>query len=237
MQQTEAIPAHVAIIMDGNGRWAKQRGLSRSMGHRQGAKAVEEITRHCQKIGVRILTLFAFSTENWSRPRQEVEAIMDIFRDYLGQCEKQKNDRVRMRFIGDRTPLASDIVRRMDALEEATQDNRDMSVNIAINYGGRDEIVHATRRLASLVADGSIDADAIDHVVFAGELYTAGQPDPDLIIRPSGEMRLSNFLLWQCAYSEFVFMDVLWPDFTAAHLDKAIAEFSERSRRFGGVLK
>lgn len=235
MQQTLGMPAHIAIIMDGNGRWAKQRGLSRSMGHREGAKTVETITRHCLKLGVKCLTLFAFSTENWSRPKAEVDAIMDLLRDYLTQCEQQQNRDVKTRFIGDRKALAPDLVRRMDALEAATAKNTGMNLNLAINYGGRDEIVTAARRLACLAAKGEIDIEDIDENMFADGLYTAGQPYPDMIIRPSGEQRLSNFLLWQCAYSEFVYMDKLWPDFSPTDLDAAIAEYNGRDRRYGGL--
>jgi undecaprenyl diphosphate synthase len=235
MQQTSGMPAHIAIIMDGNGRWAKQRGLARSMGHREGAKTVEIITRHCLEIGIGHLTLFAFSTENWSRPKAEVEAIMNLLRDYLTQCEQQQNREVRTRFIGDRAPLAPDLVRRMDALEAATANNTRMNLNIAINYGGRDEILHAARRLACLVAEGKLDPRDIDAALFSQGLYTAGQPDPDMIIRPSGEQRLSNFLLWQCAYAELIYMDKLWPDFTPADLDTAIALYAGRDRRYGGI--
>lgn len=230
------MPRHIAIIMDGNGRWAKQRGLTRSMGHRQGVKTVEKITKYCKSIGLKHLTLYAFSTENWSRPKQEVDSIMDLLREYLNQCDKHPDENVRTRFLGERSQLPADLVQKMDALELRTNSQTEMNLNIAINYGGRDEIIHATRRLARLCADGKMSPDAIDEKLFGDYLYTEQQPDPDMIIRPSGEMRLSNFLLWQSAYAEFFPMnDVLWPDFTPAHLDKAIEQFLTRDRRYGGV--
>lgn len=233
--QTPEMPNHIAIIMDGNGRWAKSRGLSRSAGHREGAKTVERIAEHCRQIGVRYLTLYAFSTENWNRPKEEVDAIFNLLRRYLADIEKRKNDTARMVFLGDRTALAPDIQERMALCERESQNHTGMTLSIAINYGGRDEILRAARKLAERAKDGLLDPAETDEAAFSRELDTAGQPDPDLVIRPSGEMRLSNFLLWQTAYSEFVSMDVLWPDFTTADLDRAIAEYQKRSRRFGGV--
>ena len=233
--QTPETPNHIAIIMDGNGRWAKSRGLSRSAGHREGAKTVERIAEHCRQIGVRYLTLYAFSTENWNRPKEEVGAIFDLLRRYLADIEKRKNDTARMIFLGDRTALAPDIQERMALCERESQNHTGMTLSIAVNYGGRDEILRAARKLAEKAKAGILDPAGIDEAAFSRELDTAGQPDPDLVIRPSGEMRLSNFLPWQTAYSEFVSMDVLWPDFTAADLDRAIAEYHKRSRRFGGI--
>lgn len=233
--QTPEVPRHIAIIMDGNGRWAKSRGLPRSAGHREGAKTVEKIAEHCRRIGVRYLTLYAFSTENWNRPKEEVDAIFGLLRRYLADVEARKNDSARMVFLGDRTPLAPDIQERMALCERESRGHTGMTLSIAINYGGRDEILRAVRKLTQKAAAGSVDPNRLDEAAFSSELDTAGQPDPDLVIRPSGEMRLSNFLLWQCAYAEFVSMDVLWPDFTPADLDRAIAEYWKRSRRFGGI--
>ena len=233
--QTPETPNHIAIIMDGNGRWAKSRGLSRSAGHREGAKTVERIAEHCRQIGVRYLTLYAFSTENWNRPKEEVDAIFDLLRRYLADIEKRKNDTARMIFLGDRTALAPDIQERMALCERESQNHTGMTLSIAVNYGGRDEILRAARKLAEKAKAGILDPAGIDEAAFSRELDTAGQPDPDLVIRPSGEMRLSNFLLWQSAYSELVFMNVLWPDFTPADLDEAILEYHRRNRRFGGV--
>ena len=207
MQQSnggEQIPSHIAIILDGNGRWAKRRGLPRTMGHRQGAKAVEPIIRRCLELGVSSLSLYAFSTENWSRPASEVDAIMNLLRE-------------------------------IESAERESAGRTGMTVNMAINYGGREEIARAARLLAEQVKDGTLSPEEIGEKQVAAALYTAGQPELDLLIRPSGEKRISNFLLWQCAYAEFVFMDILWPDFTPADLDAAIEEYRRRHRRFGGI--
>lgn len=231
------IPRHIGIIMDGNGRWAKKRGLPRQAGHAAGARVFRTITKECEKRGVECLTVYAFSTENWKRPKEEVDAIMNLLRDYLKESLKDfKKENIRTRFIGDFAPLAQDIRDLMAEAEESTAHKTGMTLNIAINYGGRLELVQAARQLAQDVQEGRLSPDKIDEAAINERLYTAGQPDPDLILRPSGEYRLSNFLIWQSAYAEYVFMDdILWPDFSAADLDRAIAEYSRRHRRFGGV--
>lgn len=234
-QADSNIPRHIALILDGNGRWAKRRGLPRTEGHRQGAVRVREIVKACKERGIEYVTLYAFSTENWKRPQEEVDAIMNLLRSYLDEAEKYSAQNVRVKFLGDRTRLAEDISERMTRAEEESSNCTGMTLNIAINYGGREEITRAVRSLAKRAASGELDPDEISQENVSDELYTAGQPDPDLMIRPSGEERLSNYLLWQCAYAEFVFMDVLWPDFTEKELDKAIEIYGRRNRRFGGV--
>ena len=238
MQQSnggEQIPSHLAIILDGNGRWAKRRGLPRTMGHRQGAKAVEPIIRRCLELGVSSLSLYAFSTENWSRPASEVDAIMNLLREMLHSADQYRRENVRLRVIGDRSALAPDLLREIESAERESAGRTGMTVNMAINYGGREEIARAARLLAEQVKDGTLSPEEIGEKQVAAALYTAGQPELDLLIRPSGEKRISNFLLWQCAYAEFVFMDILWPDFTPADLDAAIEEYRRRHRRFGGI--
>lgn len=229
------VPAHIAIIMDGNGRWAKQRGLPRNAGHKQGAKVFQNICDYCRKIGVKYVTAYAFSTENWKRPQNEVNAIMELLRSYLKEASKQTRKDARLLFLGDRTPLADDLQRLMEKVERESANNTGITICIALNYGGRAEIVNSARELARMAAQGKLDPDSIDESLFESYLYTGGIPDPDLLIRPSGELRLSNFLLWQLAYTEFVFQDVLWPDFTTAHLDQAIDQYTKRNRRFGGI--
>jgi undecaprenyl diphosphate synthase len=229
-------PQHVAIIMDGNGRWAKARGLPRVAGHRRGADAVRRVVRGAGELGIPVLTLFAFSTENWTRPADEVADLMGLLRHYLrSELDELRKNGARLRVIGNREGLAADIVRDIADAEDMTAGNARIDVNICINYGSRDEILRATRRLAQRVAAGEISADGIDQKSFERELLTAGLPDPDLLIRTSGEQRISNFLLWQCAYSELVFVDTLWPDFGKEHLEQAIVEFRRRERRYGGV--
>ena len=230
-----SVPQHIAIIMDGNGRWAKQRGLPRNAGHRQGAKVFETICDYCQKIGVKYVTAYAFSTENWKRPQNEVDAIMDLLRSYLKEAAKQVKRNDCLRFLGDRTPLAPDVQELIEQAERESAANTGITVCIALNYGGRAEIVHSARALAEKAAKGQLDPARIDEGMLAENLYSGGIPDPDLMIRPSGEKRLSNFLLWQLAYAEFVCLDVLWPDFTPADLDEAIRQFQLRNRRFGGI--
>ncbi|HCU33774.1 MAG TPA: isoprenyl transferase [Ruminococcaceae bacterium] len=229
------VPAHIAIIMDGNGRWAKRRGLPRNAGHKQGAKVFQNICDYCRKIGVKYVTAYAFSTENWKRPQNEVNAIMELLRSYLKEASKQTRKDARLLFLGDRTPLADDLQRLMENVERESANNTGITICIALNYGGRAEIVSSARELARMAAQGKLDPDSIDESLFESYLYTSGIPDPDLLIRPSGELRLSNFLLWQLAYTEFVFQDVLWPDFTTAHLDQAIDQYTKRNRRFGGI--
>ncbi|MBL0898455.1 MAG: isoprenyl transferase [Reyranella sp.] len=229
-------PIHVAIIMDGNGRWAKARGLPRVAGHRRGADAVRRVVRGAGELGIPVLTLFAFSTENWTRPADEVSDLMGLLRHYLrSELDELRKNGARLRVIGNREGLAADIVRDIADAERVTAANTRIDVNICINYGSRDEIIHAARNLARRVSAGELTADRIDHDSFERELLTAGVPDPDLLIRTSGEQRISNFLLWQCAYAELVFVDTLWPDFGKEHLEQAIAEFRRRERRYGGV--
>ena len=227
---------HIGIIMDGNGRWAQKRGLPRSAGHKQGARTFREIVRYCRSIGIRYLTVYAFSTENWKRPQSEIDAIMNLLRDYLDELERHSDEEQGvLRFIGDMAPLAEDLRQRITDVQERTGGREGITVNIALNYGGRHEIVHAVQQAVSLARQGTLTPEAVDEALVDSLMYTAGQPPVDLIIRPSGEQRISNFLLWQGAYAEFVFMDVLWPDFTPGDLDRAIAEFQRRSRRFGGI--
>ena len=230
------IPRHIGIIMDGNGRWAVKRGLPRKAGHKAGAKAFERVSEYCEKIGVKYLTAYAFSTENWRRPPEEVEAIMDLLREYLKNAEerREKNSKVRMLFLGDRSALAPDLQEKMDRMERESANKTGITICMAINYGGRDEIVSAARRYARDYAEGRATEELTEEQ-FGNYLYSAGISDPDLLIRPGGEQRISNFLLWQCAYAEFYFTDVLWPDFSTAELDKAIAEYQRRDRRFGNV--
>ena len=230
------LPEHIGIIMDGNGRWAQKRGLPRSAGHKQGARTFREIVRYCRSIGIRYLTVYAFSTENWKRPQSEIDAIMNLLRDYLDELERHSDEEQGvLRFIGDMAPLAEDLRQRIADVQERTAGREGITVNIALNYGGRHEIVHAVQQAVSLARQGTLTPEAVDEALVDSLMYTAGQPPVDLIIRPSGEQRISNFLLWQGAYAEFVFMDVLWPDFTPGDLDQAIAEFQRRSRRFGGI--
>ena len=225
------LPTHIAIIMDGNGRWAKKRSLPRTAGHAAGAKNFKDIARYCNKIGLKYLTVYAFSTENWKRPKEEVDNIMKIFKDYLEDAKNFKDENIKVRFIGDRSVLDPDIIRLMKEAEDASADATGLKLNIAINYGGRDEIVHAVK---DIVKSG-ISADDITEQTISEHLYTAGQPDPDFIIRPSGEYRLSNYLIWQSAYAEYWFSDILWPDFKPKDLERAIDDFNKRNRRFGGV--
>lgn len=230
------LPKHIGIIMDGNGRWAKKRGLPRKMGHINGAKAIKAVVRHCQNIGVSCLTIYAFSTENWKRPKEEVDALMKLLRQYLDQADLYVKDNIKVRFIGDLSIFDDDIKEQIKDTEKKCVSNTGMDFCIAINYGGRAEIVHATKEIAKKVASGEIEVENIDEKAIDAELYTAGLPEVDLLIRPSGEYRTSNFLIWQSAYAEFVFMnDILWPDFRPEHLDLAISEFERRNRRFGGI--
>ena len=230
------LPEHIGIIMDGNGRWAQKRGLPRSAGHKQGARTFREVVRYCRSIGIRYLTVYAFSTENWKRPQSEIDAIMNLLRDYLDELERHSDEEQGvLRFIGDMAPLAEDLRQRITDVQERTAGREGITVNIALNYGGRAEIMQAVQQAVSLARQGTLTPEAVDEALVDSLMYTAGQPPVDLIIRPSGEQRISNFLLWQGAYAEFVFMDVLWPDFTPGDLDRAIAEFQRRSRRFGGI--
>ena len=226
----------MAIIMDGNGRWATQRGRPRLFGHHAGARRVRDILESCPAAGVKYLTIFAFSTENWKRTQSEVAGLMKLFRKYiLTEADALKNNGVRVRFIGDRVRLDPKLVEMMDALEARTIENDSVNLTIAINYGGRDEVARATKRLARDVADGRLNVDEIDEETLPRYLDTWVLPDPDLVIRTSGEARISNFLLWQSAYSEYEFVNTLWPDFTAEEFHQLCAAYAKRDRRFGGV--
>ncbi len=228
------IPEHIAIIMDGNGRWAKKRGLSRSYGHSEGAKTLRKIAAHCEKLGVKYLTVYAFSTENWKRPKEEVDALMKLFDDYLNELmSDHKNKNSRILFIGDKSKLSRELVDKMVICEKESANRSGLQLNIAINYGGRQEITNAVKCIAQQVTDGKINISDIDENTINSYMYTSSIPDPDLVIRPSGEIRLSNFLLWQSAYSEFWYNKILWPDFTQSHLEKAISDFNNRDRRYG----
>ncbi len=226
-----ALPEHIAIIMDGNGRWAKKRSLPRTAGHAAGSKNFKDIARYCNKIGLKYLTVYAFSTENWKRPKEEVDNIMKIFKEYLEDAKNFKDENIQVQFIGDRSVLSPEIQRLMKESEDASQNATGLHLNIAINYGGRDEIVTAVKN----IMDSGLKSEDITEQTISEHLYTAGQPDPDFIIRPSGEYRLSNYLIWQAAYSEYWFSDILWPDFKPKDLDKAIEDFNRRNRRFGGI--
>ncbi len=230
-------PRHVALIMDGNGRWAQARGQPRLFGHHAGAKRVREIVRCCPDIGVKYVTIFAFSTENWKRTQSEVAGLMSLFRRYIQrEARDLLAEGVRVRFIGDRVQLDSKLARLMDELELLTSKNEKVHLTIALNYGGRDEVARATRRLAREVAAGRLDPEAVDDETLARYLDTQFLPDPDLVIRTSGEARISNFLLWQSAYAEYEFVDTLWPDFTREIFSDIVKVFAERERRFGAVL-
>lgn len=230
------LPAHVGIIMDGNGRWAKRRGLPRKMGHKVGAETFRTIVRYANRIGLRYMTMYVFSTENWSRPKDEVNAIMDLLRKYLEDVDNYRSENIRIRFLGDLTVFDAKMQAKMAEIEKTSQDNTGLTLNLAVNYGGRSELTSAARQLALDAAAGKIRPEEITEQMLADRLYTKGEPDVDLIIRPSGEYRLSNFLIWQSAYAEYVFMDeILWPDFKPADLDRALEEYQCRNRRFGGV--
>ena len=231
-----ALPVHIGIIMDGNGRWAKKRGLPRKAGHSAGAKTFRKITRYCSDIGIKYLTVYAFSTENWKRPEDEVRSLMKLFKSYLEEALADfKDDSIVVRFIGDKAPFDDDLRNLMIENEESSKGRDGMVLNIAMNYGSRDEIVRAVKNICNNVQSGAVLPENIDEQLISDYLYTSGQPDPDLIIRPSGEYRLSNFLLWQSAYTEFVIMNKLWPDFETSDLDEAIKIYSQRNRRYGGV--
>ncbi len=236
MDQKELLPVHIGVIMDGNGRWAKKRGLPRKMGHRAGAEAFKTIARYANKRGIRFMTMYVFSTENWKRPSDEVASIVELLRNYLNEVERYKDDNIRIRIIGEKSAFDEDIRQKMDRVEINSAHNTGMTLNLAINYGGRDEIVHTARQLASMVKAGALQPEDITEDLFSQNLYAGDEPDVDLIIRPSGEYRLSNFLIWQSAYAEYVFMDeVLWPDFKPAHFEEALREYQKRNRRFGGI--
>ncbi len=233
------LPAHIGIIMDGNGRWAKSRGLPRKMGHIEGAKTFRRIGEYAGDLGIRHISFYAFSTENWARPEDEVNAIMKLFGDYLKEAEDRLQENIekgiRLRFLGDKDALTPELRAAMEYLENATKDMDKVILNLAINYGGQQEILHSVKNIARDVLSGKIKPDEITSDMIQQGLYTAEQPPVDLVIRPSGEQRLSNFLLWQSAYAEFWYSDVLWPDFTERDLDEALRAYEKRNRRFGGV--
>lgn len=230
------LPEHIGIIMDGNGRWAKKRGLPRSAGHAAGAAVFKTITRYCSKIGIKYLTFYAFSTENWKRPHDEVLALMKLFKQYLNDALTNfLDENIKVRFIGDTTAFAPELQKLISETEHVSEKRTGMVLNLAMNYGGRAEITRAAKLLAQDVKDGKIDLQGINDESIKEKLYTSGQPDPDLIIRPSGEKRISNFMLWQCAYSEYIFMDILWPDFKPDDLERALRIYAGRDRRFGGI--
>lgn len=235
-QGERILPEHLAIIMDGNGRWAKKRFMPRSMGHRAGAAKFKAITRYCSKIGIKYLTVYAFSTENWKRSREEVEGLMKLFRSYLKKCMKSaEKNHMRVKVIGDPTAFDQDIQDKIKTLEEFSKDYDELYFQLALNYGSRDEITRGMRKLAQDAADGRLNPQEITEDTISGYLDTAGVPDPDLLIRTSGEQRLSNFLMWQLAYTEFYFTDVAWPDFHKEDLIRAIEKYNGRDRRYGGV--
>lgn len=237
--QFSVLPQHIGIIMDGNGRWAKQRNLPRYKGHIEGAKTFRKIGEFAADVGIKCMTFYAFSTENWKRPQEEVDAIMQLFREYLHEAEERKAENeekgIKLCFLGDRKGIPEDILAIMENIENSSKYETKVILNLAINYGGRHEITEGVKAIAQKVKNGEISVDDITEDMISDSLYTAGSPDPDLIIRPSGEYRLSNFLTWQSAYSEFWFSDVLWPDFTEDNLVEALREFEKRNRRFGGV--
>ena len=236
MEQNTNIPAHVAIILDGNGRWAKEKGMPRNYGHMQGAKAVEDILVDARDMGIKYLTVYAFSTENWNRPEAEVSALMTILRNYLKtSIKKSMKNNVRCRVIGERSKLSEDIQKAINELEEATAGNTGLTFTIAINYGSRDEITRAVRKVAAMVKAGEKEPEDITEKDIADNLDTNFLPDPDLLIRTCNEQRISNYLLWQCAYTEFYYTPVAWPDFNKAELEKAVEAYAGRNRKFGGL--
>lgn len=230
------MPLHVAIILDGNGRWARAKGMPRNYGHVQGAKTVETICEEAYRMGIQYLTVYAFSTENWNRPKDEVDALMKLLRNYMKTClQTAKKNRMCVRVLGEKSRLDEDIRTRIEELEEATKENDGLHFQIAINYGGRDEILRGAKRMAAAIASGELDAGKVTEETLAGFLDTAGIPDPDLLIRTCNEQRISNFLLWQLAYTEFYFTPVPWPDFTKEELIKAVEAYNHRDRKYGGV--
>ncbi len=230
------LPKHIAIIMDGNGRWAQKRGLSRNLGHRQGSINLKKISAFCDDLGIKYLTVFAFSTENWNRPKKEVDTLMNLMLEYMKNAERELGGRgIQIRVIGYVEGLNDEIREQIRRVEELTKSNKGIVLNIAINYGSRDEIIRTAKKLAADVKNGLITEDQIDEKMISDNLFTKDVPDPDLLIRTSGEMRISNFLMWQLAYAELWFTDILWPDFKGEHVLMAIKEYQKRNRRYGGV--
>ncbi len=235
----DILPQHIAFIMDGNGRWATQRGLPRSEGHKAGAKTFRKITEYCADIGIKHVTFYAFSTENWNRPKDEVSALMKLFKEFLLEADEREKEndirQSRIRFIGERDGIPKELLKLIEKAEKKSAKYDKIIVNIALNYGGRAEITHAVKEIAAKVKKGELSIDDITEDTISANIYTAGQPDPDIIVRPSGEYRLSNFLQWQSAYSEFWYSDILWPDFTEENVNDIIRDYQKRNRRFGGV--
>lgn len=230
-----SIPKHIGIIMDGNGRWAKKRGMPRNIGHKQGAAVFKKTINWARELGVSCVTFYAFSTENWKRPQSEIDGIISLLRQYIKDIKAAAKENIRIIILGDYSAFGEDIAAELLDIEQTSKDNTGFIAAIALNYGGRAEIVHAAQRLAQKCSDGALLPNEITEEMLERELYTAEMPPLDLVIRPSGEQRLSNFLIWQAAYAEFIFMDVLWPDFNKSHLEAAIEEYSGRNRRYGGV--
>lgn len=231
----ENLPVHIGFIMDGNGRWAKKHGLPRQYGHKEGANAFKKIVRYCKDIGIKYITFYAFSTENWKRPKEEVDAILMLFRQYLSEVREHIGEEVKVVFLGDKDAFDDELKNEMLSLENDSRDFNKMTLLLAINYGGRDDIIHAVKNISQLVKDDFLSVNDINEKLVSDFLYTSGIPDVDFVIRPSGELRLSNFLIWQCAYAEYYFTDILWPDFSPDDLLKALNDYSLRKRRFGGV--
>ena len=235
MEQNNNLPTHIAIIMDGNRRWAKQRKLDVRLGHKKGAETLENIVKYCNKIGIKYLTVYAFSTENWKRSKEEVGALMLLLQNYLDDFAKRADtENIKIQMLGSRKELSSGLLKSLDKAIKRTENNTGITFNVAFNYGGRDEIVNAVKKISLDVKENKIDLEDINEKLISDNLYTKNQPDPDLMIRTSGEMRTSNFLPWQLVYSEFYFTDKLWPEFTSDDLDKAIEEYNKRNRKFGG---
>ncbi|MCD7730235.1 MAG: di-trans,poly-cis-decaprenylcistransferase [Oscillospiraceae bacterium] len=230
------LPIHIGFIMDGNGRWASKKGLPRTAGHAEGAQTFRKIARYCKKIGIKYITFYAFSTENWKRPADEVDTIMKLFWQYLEEAKDFVKDNTRLIFLGDKSRFEDKMREKMISLEKASENFDEMTVAIAMNYGGRDDIVHSVKEIARMVKEGYVSPSDIDEELVESLLYTGNMPDADLIIRPGGEKRISNFLIWQSSYAELYFTDVLWPDFSPKELDKALEDYALRGRRFGGVV-
>lgn len=231
--EKELLPRHIGIIMDGNRRWAKKRLLPAELGHQAGAKVVGKVIRHCKALGVPYVTFYTLSTENWKRPQKEVDALLSLLRQYLDDLEEYRKENARLRVLGDPSPFPADLRESIQKAQEESRDNTAITVNLALNYGGRAEILQGVKALVRDCTEKDLDPEALAEEDISRRLYTAGEPDPDLIIRPGGEQRLSNFLLWQSAYAELVFLDVLWPDFTSEHLNYALHQYARRERREG----
>lgn len=236
MIDVKTLPVHIAIIPDGNGRWAKKRGLPRNAGHREGSNTLKTIVKYCAKLGIKYMTVYTFSTENWKRPKSEVDGLMSLLKEFLRNAENElSGSNVRIKVIGDISVLSAELQSEIARVEKMTEKNTGLMLNIALNYGGRDEIVFAVKQIGKEIAEGKLRLSDIDSNLISEKLYTGGIPDPDLIIRTSGEKRSSNFLLWQSAYSEYWYTNVLWPDFRPDDLREAISDYQQRNRRFGGI--